>query len=163
MLAAGALAAGCGGGGAEPPAGLSVPAGCTSAGRPVTLAQLVSVFRANGISLDVNVRKCGRPGSSRPDATNSGPTGLESREDVDRREGYVLCDVGPREATRELEVERDPSGEVIELRFLNVACEVYPSNEARALEQVGRVVDAMRALADEAPSLIADRVPRGHG
>jgi hypothetical protein len=120
----------------------------------VTLAQLVTVFRANGVTLDVDVRKCERPDSTRPDASNSGPSGLESSEEVDRREGYVLCDVGSRATTRQIEIERQPSGEVTELRYLNVACEVYPSSAAREREQILRVAEALRALEDEPPDII---------
>ena len=147
VLAASVAASGCGGD--EESEADAAPQGCGSAGAPVTVSELVTVFRENGISLEVNQRKCRTPASTRPDATNAGPSGLARRQEVDRKEGAVLCHVGPKLTTESVEVVKYPTDEETHLTALNIQCSVYPYDAAREREQVARVETALRAMVDQ--------------
>ena len=160
-IAAIVIAAGCSGdaGTAEPPADVNTAlttrsdllARCGSRGAPVTLAKLIRVFRANGITLDIHRRGCRRPESDphHPDATNAGSSGLEPRAGVFRTEGHVICDVAraPRARNREVEVVKYPTDTETHVGFLNVGCAVYPSDAASERKQVNRLENALEALA----------------
>jgi hypothetical protein len=136
------VVAGCG----PPDPDRPAAAGCGAVGRPVTIATLVRIFRANGITLDVNRRRCERPDSTSPHATNAGPSGLERVEEIDRSEGSVLCHVGRTVITRTVKVVKYRTDEETHLTVLNVQCAAYPYDAASEREQVARVESAMRAL-----------------
>jgi len=99
-------------------------------GAPVTLARLVRVARANGVTLDIDERGCKEPEriQTSADATNLGPPGLERRQSVYRREGEVLCTVvrAPHAHNREVEVVKYPTDTETQVGDLNVGCDVYP-------------------------------------
>jgi hypothetical protein len=119
----------------------------------VTAAKLVEVFRANGVTLDVNLRKCELSAFVAAEATNAGPSGLDSDDEVERREGIVLCHLwfedssGPR-----VEIVKYPTDTETHLSVLHVACSVYPSDPASEERQVRRrVAAALRALSRAVP------------
>lgn len=125
---------------------------CGALGVPVTAAKLVEVFRANGITLDVNQRKCEQSGFVDGLATNAGPMGLQSDDEVKRREGLVLCRLwseggrGPR-----VEMVKYPTDTETHFNVLNVGCSVYPSAAASEQRQVSRVAEALRAVSRAVP------------
>jgi hypothetical protein len=125
---------------------------CGALGSPVTAAKLVEVFRANGVTLDVNQWKCEQSGFVDGEATNAGPKGFNSDNDVKRREGHVLCHTwfeysrGPR-----VQIVKYPTDTETHFSVLNVDCAVYPSDAASERRQVRRVADALRAVLRAVP------------
>jgi hypothetical protein len=117
----------------------------------VTLTKLVEVFRANGVTLDINRRRCRGIGQTNPDATNMGPSGLDPSEEVERREGSVLCYVGPRSFGRDVEVLKYRTDTETHVRSLNLQCSVYPSDAASEAMQVARLKRAFEALVRATP------------
>jgi hypothetical protein len=127
---------------------------CGRLGAPVTVEKLVQVFRANGLTFDVNQWKCERSGFTEAGATNAGPTGLESDDDVGRREGFVLCRLSfEGDGGSQVELVKFPTDTETHLSVLNVGCSVYPSDAASESSQVGRVADALRALSRAVPEV----------
>jgi hypothetical protein len=63
---------------------------CGSRGAPVTVQKLVEVFRANGISLEIEEETCGKPEGKQVAGFDSDATNSDDRE---LEEGYILCDV----------------------------------------------------------------------
>jgi hypothetical protein len=127
---------------------------CGSRGAPVTLARLVEVFRANGVTLDIDERTCAsspkkRSDAALPDATNGGPSGLSQAEELERREGFVLCNVGTKDLGRQVDVVKYPTDSETYLRALNVDCAVYPHDAASEAKQVGQMKKAFDALLSE--------------
>ena len=122
---------------------------CGSRGSPVTIAKLVEVFRANGITLDIDEETCRssaqeRAAAALPDATNAGPSGLDEAYEV--WEGHVLCDAGSADFGRKIEVIKYKGESETFLRVLNVHCTVYPydaASEAMQVEQVRRALEAL--------------------
>ncbi len=153
-----AIAASCGGETAEPTSTSTstststdiLLAQCGSRGAPVTLAKLVKVLRANGITLDIHRRGCQRPESdpNHPDATNAGPSGLDPQPGVFRREGHVLCDVArvPHASNRDVKVVKYANDVETQVGVLNVGCALYPSDAASEARQVNRLKKALKAL-----------------
>ena len=148
-------AVGCAGDGAEvtttsPGPDQTLLDRCGSRGAPVTLATLIEVARANGVTLDVDRRGCERPASdpNLPDATNAGPSGLKPAPGVFLAEGHVLCDVAvtPGAANRDVEVIKYPTDRETQVGVLNVGCAVYPSSAETEQRQVDRVRRALQAL-----------------
>ena len=94
----------------------------------MTAAKLVEVFRANGITLDVNQRKCEQSGFVDGLATNAGPMGLQSDDEVKRPRGPRALPLGfeggrgPR-----VEMVKYPTDTETHFNVLNVGCSVYPS------------------------------------
>lgn len=133
----------------------SLLARCGARGAPVTLAKLVSVFRANGVTLDIDRRGCERPAYDPhlPGATNAGPSGLEPLPGVYRREGHVLCDVArvPHASNREVETVKYPTDEETQVGVLNVGCSVYPSDEESEATQIALVQAALEAVERDTP------------
>lgn len=127
---------------------------CGSRGKPVSLTQLVEVFRKNGITLDIDEETCVTPekdqvGGFDSDATNTGPLG---RDQSDEREGHVLCDIEDDDAFGEgVEVTKWPTDTETSMRVLNVDCTIYPHSPDTEAEQVPRLRKAMQAVADLAP------------
>jgi hypothetical protein len=156
VLAAIVIAAGCSGDTGEPPSPNTSPeidllARCGSRGAPVTLAKLVRVARANGVTLDIDERGCKQLEriQTSADATNAGPSGLEQRPRVHRREGHVLCTVVrmPHASNREVDVVKYPTDTETQVQVLNVDCAVYPSDAASEQMQVNRLKKALEAIA----------------
>jgi hypothetical protein len=149
LLGLSAFATGCGDG--NQPLSSEALARCGSRGNPVTLAKTVEVFRANGITLYADERKCEAPDlySTNPDATNFGSSGLKRDQEIARKEGDVLCHVGTKDFGRIVEITKYPTDEETYLDVLNVDCSVYPYNSASEAEQVGRVKRALEALVRE--------------
>ena len=119
---------------------------CGSRGAPVTLARLVRVARANGITLDIDRGGCERHERV---ATNAGPSGLEPRPGVHEREGHVICRVArvPRARNREVEVMKYATDTETHVGVLNVGCSIYPSVVASERTQVNRLRKALEAVA----------------
>lgn len=150
-----AATAGCGGGQSSGQGETTNPSPeCGTFGTPVSLNELVRIMRANGITLDVNQRRCDGREPTDPDATNAGPSALEVDETVDRREGSVLCDVGSKGADRTtVTVTKYPTDVESHLRALNVLCTIYPYDAASEAAQIARLKSALEALVREkAPS-----------
>ena len=144
--------AGCVGTGAKDVRGDEL-ARCAARGSPVTLGKLVEVFRANGITLDINRPECRKSTSdaTREDATNFGPSGLDKRADVARREGDVLCTLESKSVGPNVSVVRYPGDQETYLRALNVDCSLYPSDAASEHRQVARVKSALEAVVRATP------------
>ncbi len=117
----------------------------------MTLDRLVEVFRANGITLDIDEPKCASRDSPDPDATNGGPSGVEQHQEVEREEGSVLCRIGFDTIDREVEVVKYPTDEETYLDVLNVGCAVYPYDAASEAAQVDRVKEALEARVRKTP------------
>jgi hypothetical protein len=127
---------------------------CGGRGEPVTLAELVAVFRENGITLDIQEDVCGKPEEKQvagfdSDATNTGPDGFDSSHRRD--EGHVMCDVGDESSgRREVQANKYPTDTETRMWVLNVDCVIYPDSTEREAAQVGRLRKAMEAIADRA-------------
>ena len=84
---------------------------CGARGEPVTLAELVTVFRENGVTLDIQEDVCGKPEEKQvagfdSDATN---TGWDGFDDSSRRdEGHIMCDVGDESSGSEIQETSTP-------------------------------------------------------
>ena len=125
---------------------------CDRLGGPVTAGTLVEVFRANGVTLDVNYRECERSGFAEIGATNAGHTGLQSVEEVELREGSIRCHLSfIRGGSLRVEAVRFPTDTETYLSVRNVECAVYPSNAAGEATQVRRVKDALSAVMKAVP------------
>ncbi len=127
---------------------------CGERGKPVSLTRLVRVFRANGITLDMKESTCRMPLKKRASAleiaaTNAGHDGLSSTEEVDRREGHVLCHVLPRSWERSPRVVKYPDEQETNASVLNIACAVYPSDAESETAQVERLRKALVALTEQ--------------
>ena len=138
---------------AEGPSRLSVAqrARCGSLGKPVSLTRLVRVFRANGITLDMDESTCRLPLKKRASgleiaATNAGPDGLSGTAAVDRREGFVLCSVTPKRFETSPSVVKYSTDQETNARVLNITCAVYPSDTESEAAQVERLRRALAAL-----------------
>lgn len=126
---------------------------CGARGAPVTLSQLVDVFRENGITLDIQEDVCGKPEEKQvagfdSDATNTGPDGFD---DSNRRdEGHVMCDVGDEISARKVQANKYPTDTETRMWVLNVSCTIYPDSTASEAAQVARLRKAMEAVVDRA-------------
>jgi hypothetical protein len=151
LLAACLAAGGCGSNGRYVPSA-EVRERCDRLGGPVTAAKLVEVFRANGVTLDVNYRECERSGFAEIGATNAGHTGLQSVEEVKRREGSIRCHLSfIRGGSLLVEAVKFPTDTETYLTVRNVECAVYPSDAPREATQVRRVKDALGAVMRAVP------------
>jgi hypothetical protein len=137
------LCAGCGSQSAAPDTTTLAHDLCdrASRSRPVSVDLLVTVFRQNGITLEITNR-C----DTSVDATNSGPSGLEPDVTVSEREGVVLCTLLTKDVGWRLDVNRYEGDQETHFVSLNVVCTLYPSNEAQEHTQVERVRAAMNEL-----------------
>lgn len=116
---------------------------CGSRGKPVTLQELVDVFRANGITLAIDTRACRDPDGV-PDASNS-----ELTEELEQSEGHILCGLEDTNAGKAVEVTKHDSDYETRLRVLNVECAIYPFSRATYAEQVAQLNKALEAVARE--------------
>ena len=150
-LAAVALVSGCGRGGEErltPEA----RARCGARGAPATIDKIVAVFRANGITADLNERGCEDLAKGPPEVTNAGYDGLHEQSDEARAvEGDVLCGVYPRSYGRTVEIAKYPDDWETIVGVLNVQCRLYPTEEASRQRQVRRLTNALEALVRATP------------
>ena len=160
VVGVGAFASGCGGSDGPvsappvlPPLSAAQLARCGELGEPVSLTRLVRVFRENGITLDMKESTCRMPLEKRARgldtaATNAGRDGLSSTEEVNRREGHVLCDILPRSYERSPQVVKYSDDQETHAEVLNIACVVYPSDAASEAAQVERLRKALVALTE---------------
>ncbi len=124
---------------------------CARRGKPLTLARLVRVFRANGISLTITESTCfasekERRAGALVDATNGGPAGVDISTSVMREQGHVLCRVFLNAAaTNRVYVSKYSTDVETHVETLNVDCVVYPF-EASEKRQVMRLRRATVAL-----------------
>jgi hypothetical protein len=140
------------GGGGEERLGAAALARCGARGSPISLAELVKTFRANGITLDIDERACKESSEQRShDATNFGPSGLESNPEVERKEGSVLCSAYPSGTGRSVIVNKYSTDYETHVGVLNINCSVYPSDIEHETEQVARVRKALAVLVRDAP------------
>lgn len=128
---------------------------CGARGAPITLARLVRVFRANGITLSIDEPNClasekARKDAALTDATNAGRTGLEISKNrkVERAEGSILCRVyrSTSITRRKVYVTKYSTDNETYVDTQNVDCAVYPYDQASEKPQVERVRRAMVAL-----------------
>lgn len=149
------VAIGCGGPSSGQGETTAAPPECASRGMrgtPVSLDELVRIMRANGVTLDINQRKCQGLEPTDPDATNFGPEAIEPDDEVKRREGLVFCDVGSKGGDRrEVIVTKYPNDAETRLDALNVGCTIYPSDAASEDEQIDRLKRALEAVIRETP------------
>jgi hypothetical protein len=134
-----------------PPLSAAQLAKCGALGKPVSLTRLVRVFRENGITLDIEEPTCRMPFKDRASgleiaATNAGRDGLSSTEEVNRREGHVLCNVYPAPAEATPWIRKYPGDQETNGRVLNIGCVVYPSAAESEAAQVERLRTALAAL-----------------
>lgn len=126
---------------------------CGSRGSPVTVQELVDVFREHGITLDIKEQTCGKPEGKKvagfdSDATNAGPDGLDQPDERELREGYVLCDVADAGFTAKVRVVKYATDTETYITAANVHCAIYPHSTAHEAAQVGRLKNAMESVAD---------------
>jgi hypothetical protein len=134
-----ALAAACVGGGQKRLTAEEL-AHCGARGAPVTVAKLVKVLRSNGITAELNERKCEEPlASAVAQVTNGGFDGLQPRGEIVAVEGMVLCLFDGGNGGRVVEVFKYPDDEETYARALNVTFAVCPSDEASERRQVQRL------------------------
>lgn len=124
---------------------------CASRGSPITVRRLVRVLRANGVTLSIKEKTClatakQRADAGLSDATNGGPSGLQISKELERKEGFVLCDIHPAGASRKVVVTKYATDTETYLEVLNVHCSVYPSDGASETAQVVRLRQALAAL-----------------
>jgi len=112
--------------------------------RPVTVRELVRVFRSNGVSLHVESGCMSRPILAQARNVSSGSP--ERDRAVERREGDVLCMIEPSSVGNVVTRARYPGDAQTYFHSLNVLCAVFPSSDAHAAEQIGRVERAMDEL-----------------
>ena len=125
---------------------------CGTRGAPVSLQKLVDVFRANDISLEIQEDTCSisekaRVEGARPDATNAGPSGLSQTDEMELKEGFILCSVEDESFGDELLVNKWDTDTETSLTVLNIRCTIYPHSASAEADQIARVKKAMEAVA----------------
>jgi hypothetical protein len=129
---------------------------CGARGSPVTVAKLVDVFRARGITLAVDEDGCTEwareNGGPRVVAASNAPSasGAGSKQ-VLRREGLVVCRVDSVGSVRTVDTVTVADPETA-FTALNVHCAVYPSDAGGERAQVARLRGAMHALVEAMPA-----------
>ena len=123
------------------------PPGRCGKGRmsPITIAELVTTFRANHISLH-NEHHCSSP-QSLAQASNGNPAEGPSAEAITAREGDVICTIDPRSIGRKIDRSHYSGEQQTYLAVLNVLCAIFPSDDAHAARQIERVKHALQELA----------------
>ncbi len=129
---------------------------CGSRGEPVSVQELVDIFRSHGLSLSIDEHTCTVPTNERvggfdSDATNAGPRGRSQPEQVEREEGYVLCTLDESGVDHELVVNKYSTDTETSFSVHNVRCYLYPHSTATEADQVARVRKAMTAVAGSVP------------
>jgi hypothetical protein len=112
---------------------------------PITIADLVTTFRANHISLH-NEHECSSP-PSLAQASNGSPAEGPSAEAITAREGDVICMINPRSIGRKTHQSHYSGEQQTYLSVLNVLCAIFPSDNAHAAGQIARVKHALQELA----------------
>jgi hypothetical protein len=126
---------------------------CGARGAPVSLQTLVDVFRANDISLHIEEETCSiseqaRVDGARPDATNASPSGLSQTDEVELKEGYILCSVEDESFGKKLAINKYDTDTETSLAVLNISCTIYPHSASTEAAQIARVKKAMKAVAE---------------
>lgn len=126
---------------------------CGARGAPVSLKTLVDIFRANDISLEIQERTCAssekaRIEGARADATNAGRFGLSQTDEVELKEGHILCSVEDESFGKKLVVKKWDTETETTLTVLNVRCTIYPHSASTEAAQIARVKDAMEVVAE---------------
>jgi hypothetical protein len=126
---------------------------CGARGAPVSVQKLVDVFRANDISLAIDEDTCSiseqaRVEGGRPDATNAGPSGLSQTDEVELKEGFILCHVEDEILSDELVIKKWDTDTETRLAVHNVRCTIYPHSASTEAAQIARVKKAMEAVAE---------------
>jgi hypothetical protein len=83
--------------------------------------------------------------------TNGGYTGLDNTDEVEAREGFLLCRVFPSAKSRKIFQYQYPTDEETKLGVMNVACSLYPSDPSQEAEQIARFRKTLEALQRETP------------
>ena len=126
---------------------------CGARGEPVTLAELVTVFRENGVTLDIQEDVCGKPEEKQvagfdSDATN---TGWDGFDDSSRRdEGHIIVRRRRRKLGQRDSGDKYPTDTETSMWVLNVDCTIYPDSTEAEPAQVARLRKAMKAIAERA-------------
>jgi hypothetical protein len=142
---------------AEPRPSASELDRCGSRGKPVSLEELIRIFRRHGISLELDEDTCVMPVKERgraydPDATNAGPSGLSQPDQIEREQGHVMCTVADSGVDHELVVNKYSTDTETSFVVHNVDCVLYPYSTAVEAEQVARVKKAMKAVSASVPT-----------
>jgi hypothetical protein len=111
---------------------------------PVAVAELVSVFRANHISLR-NDHECVSPPILAETSNGSGVS-VERGERITAREGDVVCTIQPGSKGKRVRRRHYSGDPMTWLDALNVVCAVFPSDDAHAARQIGNAERALHQL-----------------
>jgi hypothetical protein len=109
----------------------------------VSAANLISVFRHNGISLHL-AKRCVPP--NLVDANNMSNNPGPADERIHEREGDVLCSIQASTVGHIVRRVRYPGDQETYLDTLTVDCSVYPSDDQHANVQIARVERALHDL-----------------
>lgn len=148
---------GCGDTAGETRVDAETLARCGARGSPVTLSQLVEVFREHEVTLSIDEDTCAASDEEREqaalsDASNGGPSGLEDLPEIKEAEGTVVCSVFPSGKPRaDVYVVKFPGDTETRLSVLNVDCVILPYSRSSEAAQVERLRKALAALANEVP------------
>jgi hypothetical protein len=111
--------------------------------KPVTVDELVSVFRANHISLR-NEHGCSSP-PLLAEASNMS-VNPKREETVNAREGDVICTIEPVSKSAQVRRRHYSGDQMTYLTALNVVCAVFPSDDVHASRQIGSAEQALHKL-----------------
>jgi len=112
--------------------------------KPVTVDELVSVFRANHISLR-NEHGCSSP-PMLAEASNISDNPKRG-ETVNAREGDVICTIEPVSKGTQVRRRHYSGDQMTYLTTLNVLCAVFPSDDVHSSRQIGNAERALHQLA----------------
>jgi hypothetical protein len=110
----------------------------------VAVAELVSVFRANHISLR-NDRQCVSP-PILAEASNGSGVSVKRGERITAREGDVICTIQPDSKGKRVRRTHYSGDQMTWLNALNVLCAVFPSDGVHAARQIGNAERALHQL-----------------
>jgi hypothetical protein len=112
--------------------------------KPVTVADLVSAFRANHISLR-NDHECVSP-PILAEASNGGGVSVKRGAMISAREGDVICTIQPDSTGVVVTRTHYRGDQMTWLSALNVVCAVFPSDDVHAARQIGNAERALHQL-----------------
>jgi hypothetical protein len=112
--------------------------------KPVTVADLVSAFRANHISLR-NDHECVSP-PILAQASNGGGVSVKRGAMISAREGDVICTIQPDSTGVVVTRTHYRGDQMTWLSALNVVCAVFPSDDVHAARQIGNAERALHQL-----------------
>jgi hypothetical protein len=110
----------------------------------VAVAELVSVFRANHISLR-NDHECVSP-PILAEASNGSGVSVKRGESITAREGDVICTIQPDSTGVVVTRTHYRGDQMTWLSALNVLCAVFPSDDVHAARQIGNAERALHQL-----------------